>query len=1189
MILPFILSALLAASQTVPTVVVPIYNEVDLKNIKSCLSCQYVLLANLSLSSPWAPLGTMAVPFTGSLDGQGNTITFNGFTASDSSKAGLFNSMVNATVTNLNLLSTASGDVSQAAGSYVFGLVAALATNVTAFGCSAVLVAKIDIPRGSLTLGGLFGSVTNSSVATSFANVTINVAGVTTLFLGALAGNSVKTRIRTCEAHVQHTVLGGRSVTMGGFIGVCQSSVIDRSTISGNVTSHAESTSEILGGFIGLSIAGQGGCVAQSIMATVNIESSTSTNAAIGGIIGSAKGVFIMRNCDVLFSLDGISKGVSVGGMVGNATGTMLSITSCRVNATFFLNIQEAARKKTYAGGLVGYTATRTTISNALAIVTVSITSPNPVIGGLVGLGIQLNILESGAMGSITTLSSEPGTMVIGGLVGIAESSSLSRCHFIGEFTTDLSEFVEVGAIAAMLTNTQMLFTYALANITTAAANITTGAVAIATESAVTASYAAVRIEADASMVLTVGGMIGSMQSGSSAQSSFVIVNISCLGSAEEGAIGGFVGTADAFNAEITISDCYVWGSVTSSVTGGSMMSLGGFAGNLFNSIAVSNCLAYADISSSTPSTIAGLLAGRAKPHDPIDSSVKGTVKLTIVYVVPGGKLADVKLIGDVPDATITTSFCASYTGTAECTPIDTLNTASFLKQFDLESTFRLDVSVANGSLAFQTLPMPPSGATIASPQLILPDGGLSDSWSHESWDVRSELQLGYPFLLFSHYDSYCRPSLGCHGYGTSPVDAVCSSGWSSPPRNSQKLVSDLSMCNIFLCTNDNACSLRGICEAGKCQCDAGFAGPDCSIEICPEVFGFPCGFNTCRRFSDTSVTGICKCASTEYLTPEGFCMPGCLAVGAGICRGLNNLSCFEGYSPESGCFVYDCSVPKTGACNGKGTCTDKKCVCNQGSINLDGNCYTQCSTSATGSCISISCGDGNSCLGLGLCAPSLSGRDAMCACNVDASGRVTSAHLGGPICQDCELGYRKFRDSCVPDKCLVCLGGECVYDEESNSFRCKCKDGRVTVLGVCYDDLCDNCPTGLCRAIPNGLSPLERYCLCRTGLPEETCYGYSCGSCKGGSCIPDNSTMTISCACPEKTVFNATSGDCDAEPVVTREGNLAIILPVVFTVLAVAAAITAAVVIVKKRKARRVPINDSVEIREKSLTLADV
>ncbi|XP_078605593.1 usherin-like isoform X2 [Branchiostoma floridae x Branchiostoma japonicum] len=159
----------------------------------------------------------------------------------------------------------------------------------------------------------------------------------------------------------------------------------------------------------------------------------------------------------------------------------------------------------------------------------------------------------------------------------------------------------------------------------------------------------------------------------------------------------------------------------------------------------------------------------------------------------------------------------------------------------------------------------------------------------------------------------------------------------------------------------DPACKY-GKCENGRCVCDEGFTGDDCSERACPD---------NCKDRGDC-VNGVCVCKPgfTGADCSLRACVPDCGDRGRcvdGVCQ------CEPGYEGPT-CTSRSCP----GNCMGRGVCVDGVCQCEPGFTGPD--------------CSSTSCP--NNCFGRGVCV------DGVCQCEPGFVGEDCSAELSvpGPI-----------------------------------------------------------------------------------------------------------------------------------------------------------------------------------------------
>lgn len=156
------------------------------------MSCQYVLLANITLTQPWSSIGNLSVPFSGLLDGQGNTVTLSTFATSDNSCIGFFGYMVGAIVVNLRRVRIGLGDVTVITRATRIGVLSGYTGNSSIFACSVIWTNTIANYTGEeLVIGGLVGILERSLASTCFSNLSLTISDVDKVLTGGFTGNSI--------------------------------------------------------------------------------------------------------------------------------------------------------------------------------------------------------------------------------------------------------------------------------------------------------------------------------------------------------------------------------------------------------------------------------------------------------------------------------------------------------------------------------------------------------------------------------------------------------------------------------------------------------------------------------------------------------------------------------------------------------------------------------------------------------------------------------------------------------------------------------------------------------------------------------------------------------------------------------------------------------------------------------------
>jgi hypothetical protein len=153
---------------TVPVGYVGIYTASDLNNIRNNLHGKYILMNNVDLSdyasgNGWLPIGSIGVPFSGTLDGNGYTIsnlTLNQASGADypSIAIGLFSYVAGGTISNLTIQATAAYSA-DTYSSLAFGTIAGVAKRITVDNCQVQISGTIKGGEisASVDVGGLIG------------------------------------------------------------------------------------------------------------------------------------------------------------------------------------------------------------------------------------------------------------------------------------------------------------------------------------------------------------------------------------------------------------------------------------------------------------------------------------------------------------------------------------------------------------------------------------------------------------------------------------------------------------------------------------------------------------------------------------------------------------------------------------------------------------------------------------------------------------------------------------------------------------------------------------------------------------------------------------------------------------------------------------------------------------------------
>jgi len=233
----------------------------------------------------WSPIGT----FTGSLDGQGYTISGLNINRPSTSTVGLF-SIASGTITATHL-----AEVDITGQQYVGGLIA-YASGATITSCSVS-----GAVQGTSNIGGLVGLAVPAYTSNTHTDcvITSTQAGWDAN-TGAFGGYWYGGTVTQCSARGQVTAVGG---DVGGFIGFLRDGDVSQCFADVDVEGD-----EHVGGFIGLQYVPITDCYARG-----SVEGTDS----VGGLIGRSQ-----EDIGYCYATGQVTGLTNVGGLIGVFTGT---------------------------------------------------------------------------------------------------------------------------------------------------------------------------------------------------------------------------------------------------------------------------------------------------------------------------------------------------------------------------------------------------------------------------------------------------------------------------------------------------------------------------------------------------------------------------------------------------------------------------------------------------------------------------------------------------------------------------------------------------------------------------------------------------------------------------------------------------------------------------------------------------
>ena len=308
-------------------------------------------------------------------------------------------------------------------------------------------------------------------------------------------------------------------------------------------------------------------------------------------------------------------------------------------------------------------------------------------------------------------------------------------------------------------------------------------------------------------------------------------------------------------------------------------------------------------------------------------------------------------------------------------------------------------------------------------------------------------------------------------------------SGLRDPPSTHTSALDDGS------CAAVGGCGARGVCVAGECHCENGWSGTDCSFLDCDSNCN---GRGVCRNRpftkKQTTATTIaeaeipsfpewyCECdwgwAGPTCAIQIGLCPQNCSGNGDCLMSNDNTIfcQCHKGYGGPT-CASTVCSR----ACSGHGACLDGECFCEYGYVGEDcaveicprncsrhGSCLVQPSPSTfhfSDENVHVASDDRPN-----AGAAEIVEHQIGCKCDLGWGGSDCSETLDDPGC---------------PGACGGNSHGECVFNPDGTHV-CVCKPGWMGT--GCETPRCapDECVHGTCHG--------EGDCVCDPGWRGRSC-----------------------------------------------------------------------------------------------------
>jgi hypothetical protein len=431
-------------------VITEIYYLQDLYDIRNDLTGSYILMNNLDFnadssydqtdpdwetkktswttSNGWVPIGTDTDLFSGTFDGQENTISnlfMDRTNTPDIWVFGLFGSnegtISNIGVENVDITGYGYGQVLMGGlvGYNLYGTI----NNSYATGSITE-----GTEFGTITSGGLVGTNKAGTISNSYFSGSVT-GNTTSSYTGGLVG---KNTYDSYDPIIESTITDSYSTGsvsgknyIGGLIGSNEDSTVADSYSTSTVNGLGSASRT--GGLVGSNTGTIEGCYTDGVINHTFLGVSYNSSYSTGGLAGYNDDTIIdsYSKTDVNGTISDTNSNTSwdIGGLVGSDYGTITN-SYATGNVTGYWDV----------GGLVGYSGSN--ISNSYA--TGNVTGHNTV-GGFLGYDGSSTVTNSYAIGFVT------GDDTVGGFVGYEDSGTINNSYWDTENSGQETSPVGIG------------------------------------------------------------------------------------------------------------------------------------------------------------------------------------------------------------------------------------------------------------------------------------------------------------------------------------------------------------------------------------------------------------------------------------------------------------------------------------------------------------------------------------------------------------------------------------------------------------------------------------------------------------------------------------------------------------------------------------------------------------------------